>query len=394
MPHTNAAMIDRRTRFPCGAELTIAQLASDPHPHLALLREREPVSWVPALQAWLVTRYDLALAVMRDPVRFTVDHPGFSTAQIVGESMLSLDGPRHERARAPFVAPFRPRAVQERFAQLVEREVAGLLDQLAPAGGAELRRQFAGPLAAAVQAATLGLERAHAHELLAIYDGIVQAVSEISAGREPPATGSEAFASLERLLRKALAGRGVLSAAAAHGQLSEAELVSNAAVILFGGIETAEGMIANALLMLLSEQSALEQVRGAPQLLERALEESLRLEPAAGAIDRYATADCELGGAAIRAGELVRVSISAANRDPAVFARPERFDLARANLRRHLAFAHGPHVCLGVHLARLEARAALRAVLERFPNLRLDPCRRPAVRGLIFRKPDALPVLW
>ena len=104
-----------------------------------------------------------------------------------------------------------------------------------------------------------------------------------------------------------------------------------------------------------------------------AIDESLRLEPAAAVIDRYATADVVLGGARIARGELVRLSITAANRDPAVFADPDAFDPARTNLRRHVAFAQGPHVCVGVHLARLEARAALGALLTRLPGLRAGP---------------------
>ncbi len=111
-------------------------------------------------------------------------------------------------------------------------------------------------------------------------------------------------------------------------------------------------------------------------------------------IDRYATVDTEFGGAPVAAGELVRISISAANRDPAVFTDPDVFDLTRANHRRHLAFAQGPHVCVGVHLARLETRAALQALLEMAPGLRLDPSQTPQVRGLVFRKPPRLQVLW
>jgi hypothetical protein len=130
------------------------------------------------------------------------------------------------------------------------------------------------------------------------------------------------------------------------------------------------------------------------QLLDAAIDESLRLEPAAAVIDRYATVDLELGRAPIAAGELVRISISAANRDPAVFADPDVFDLTRVNHRRHLAFAQGPHVCVGVHLARLETRAALQALLELAPGLRLDPSRTSEVRGLVFRKPPRLDVLW
>ena len=106
-------------------------------------------------------------------------------------------------------------------------------------------------------------------------------------------------------------------------------MISNAAVMLFGGIETTEGMIANAVLHLLSHPDQLALVKADRELLPNAIEESLRLEPAAAVVDRYATADVELAGAAIGRGELVRVSIAGANRDPAVFPHPDRFDVRR-----------------------------------------------------------------
>ena len=169
-------------------------------------------------------------------------------------------------------------------------------------------------------------------------------------------------------------------------------------MLLFGGIETTEGMIANALLDLLEHPELLAWIGHDRSRLEAALEESLRLEPAAAVVDRYATTDTELRDAQIRRGELVRVSISAANRDPAVFPDPNRFDPGRVDRavtpRRHLTFAHGPHVCLGVHLARLEARTALETILGRLPGLRTDPRRPSHVRGLVFRKPPTLHVLW
>ena len=129
-------------------------------------------------------------------------------------------------------------------------------------------------------------------------------------------------------------------------------------------------------------------------LVPAAVEESLRLEPAAAVVDRYATADTRLGGAAIRAGDQVTVSIAGANRDPAVFGDPGSFDVRRANAGRHLAFAHGPHFCLGAHLARLEAQVAVDTVLARLPGLRLDPRYPSAPRGLVFRKPPDLRVCW
>ena len=171
------------------------------------------------------------------------------------------------------------------------------------------------------------------------------------------------------------------------------EIASNAAVLLFGGIETTEGMISTLLLDLLRNPEQLELARERPELRGNAIEESLRLEPAAASVDRYATRDVELGPASIERGELVTVSLSAANRDPATFDDPDRFSIERPNAKLQLAFAQGPHVCLGMHLARLEARTALDAVLARLPGLRLDPAARPSVRGLVFRKPDAVPVL-
>jgi cytochrome P450 len=176
--------------------------------------------------------------------------------------------------------------------------------------------------------------------------------------------------------------------------LSHDQVAANAAVLLFGGIETTEGMIANAALEILSRPGQLDHVREDPTALASVLDESLRLEPAAAVVDRYAVNSCTLDGAEIEHGELVRVSITAANRDPAVFSDPDRFDPSRPNLRRHLAFAQGPHVCVGVHLARLEARLGLDALIKRLPDLRLEPGQEPEVRGLVFRKPERLDVHW
>jgi cytochrome P450 len=390
-------MNDRRAGFPVGASVRLGELEGDPHALLAALRGREPVSWVPALDGWLVTSYELALAAMRDPDAFTVDDPRFSTSLVVGPSMLSLDGDRHARHREPFVEPFRPAAVRERFAEPVAQETRLLINALVPAGGAELRRSFAGPLAASIVARALGFEQAAVPEVLGSYREIVAGVTAITAGRGIPEAAQQAFSALSARLEAMIHGAphsSLLAAVAAAAELTPEQITSNAAVLLFGGIETTEGMIANAALLLLQHPDQLARVRAEPQLIDAAIEESLRLEPAAAVIDRYATRGVELGGTTISAGDLVRVSITAANRDPAVFSDPDRFDLDRASARRHIAFAHGPHVCLGIHLARLEARTALAELLARFPHLRLDAERPSSVRGLVFRKPPTLHVLW
>jgi cytochrome P450 len=355
------------------------------------------VSWLPALGGWLVTSRELALEVMRDAQTFTVDDVRFSTGQVVGQSMLTRDGPEHGRHRDPFAQPFRLAAVRERFSEFVAAETDRLLDAIAAAPPAELRRSLAGPLAVAVVAYALGLEDAETGSVLGWYDAIVDSVTQVTAGSEVPARGRDAFAELRATIEPMLVrdpSTSLLAAAAREAAgLEPAEVVSNAAVLMFGGIETTEGMIANAILHLLSRPNQLALAMRDPSLLANAVEESLRLEPAAAVVDRYATRDVALAGASIRRRDLVTVSIAGANRDPETFPDPDRFDLRRSNARLHLAFAQGPHVCIGMHLARLEAHTALARLFERFPALRLDPARPAAPRGLVFRKPPELEVL-
>jgi cytochrome P450 len=413
-------------RFPLGAAITRADLDHDPHPWLARLRDTEPVSWLPALTGWLVTRHDLAVAVMRDSAAFTVDDPRFSTARVVGPSMLSLDGAAHGRHRGPFTKGFGRAGIHARLAGFVVAQADRLVAAMRPDGAADLRRGLAGPLAVAVVAEALGLGDTDPATVLGWYAAIVGSVSAMTGGDgsladtsrdEARAAGAGAFGSLSARLATAIGSSGeppsLLAAAAgtshpggdgaadrggsgagpAAPALTTAEVISNAAVIMFGGIETTEGMISNVILHLLRHPAQLALVREDPGLVPGAVEESLRLEPAAAVVDRYATRDVSLGGAGIRAGDLVTVSLAGAGRDPAVFPEPGTFDMRRPNARLNLAFAHGPHFCLGVHLARLEAQAAVRAVLT-LPGLRLDPEHPAAPRGLVFRKPPSLRVRW
>ncbi len=420
---------DRGGPFPLGAAVTVADLDGDPHPLLHRLRAAEPVSWLPALGGWLVTRHDLALAVMRDSRGFTVDDPRFSTAQVVGPSMLSLDGGPHRRHRDPFSAAFHGAAARDRLESLATQTAYSLVNELKSAGqsryggAAELRRGLAGPLAVAVVTGLLGLPDTDPAEVLAWYDAIVTAVTALSAGPGPGPgpgpvaidgpliaidtdrrdidlvqAGRTAFAELRERVTAAVrapGGRSLLAAAAAEGGLTPDEVASDAAVLMFGGIETTEGMISNAVLHLLSHPAALAATAADRSLLPAAVSESLRLEPAAAVIDRYAVDDAELAGARIGRGDLVRVSIAAANRDPAVFGRPDGFEPGRGGAQHNLGFARGPHFCPGAQLASAETTAGVSALIDLLPGLRLDPDRPPpAPRGLVFRKPPALHVVW
>ncbi len=438
---------------------------------------------VPALGGWLVTSYAAAVAVMRDPRAFTVDDPRFSTARVVGPSMLSLDGAAHARHRAPFFSAFHRGGAAARLGQFAETEAARLVAAIRLDGTAELRGTVTGPLAVAVVAEALGLGHLPPDTILSAYDRIVSGVTGLSGDQGagaagPPPDAAGAFAELAADLRAAIGpgnggpdsgrrgnggpgnegpgnerpdsggpdsggrgnerpdserpgnerpgnggpgnggpgstagqrppgarrvtaqdervtagGRTVLADAARFGDLTTAEVVSDAAVVMFGGIDTTDGMIANAVLHLLSDPGQLELVRVDPRLVPAAIEESLRLEPAAALVDRYATRDVMIGEARVRAGDRVSVSLAAANRDPEVFRDPDRFDIFRASAGRHLAFAYGPHFCIGAALARAETRAAVSALLT-LPRLRLDPARPAAPRGLVFRKPPALHVTW
>jgi cytochrome P450 len=386
--------------------VSLEELDVNPYPVLARMRERSPVCWVPELGGWLVTGYRAASDVLADAAAFTVDDPRFTTARVTGPSMLSTDGAEHARHRAPFTHAFGPTALKRELAGFIVAEATRLARELRPRGSAELREEFAGPLAAAVMAMVLGLAPAGvtADAVLGWYRDIVAAVATLPASgpaASPPAgTGASAvapervrvpvasFGALAAALVEAMEGghAPLLGAAAGSGALTREEAVSNAAVALFGGIETAEGMICNAVLHLLDNYPTSQEAID----LGRCVEESLRLEPAAAVVDRYATRDVTAGGALIGRGDLVRVSLTGANRDPAVFPRPDRFDPARPNAGRHLAFARGPHFCVGAHLARLETVSAVRALLDTLPGLRLDASRPTRVRGLVFRKPRAL----
>jgi cytochrome P450 len=225
--------------------------------------------------------------------------------------------------------------------------------------------------------------------VLGWYSSIVDAVSTSDPEQPVPAGARRAMASLTERIHEGLDNPSPDSLlATAALTLREDEVVANAAVMMFGGIETTEGMILNAVSHVLDGGVDPAALAGDEDLVASAVEESLRMEPAAAVVDRYATRDVEVAGAVVRRGELVRVSLTAANRDHAVFPDPDTFDARRANVRAQLSFAKGPHVCVAMDLARLEARVALHTLAVRVPDL--TRVRPGEPRGLVFRKPLAL----
>lgn len=371
--------------------LTLDDLAFDPHPHLHQLRELRPVAWVEVLGGWLVTSHELCLEVMLDADTFTVDDPRFSTQQVIGPSMLSLDGLEHKRHRDPFAGPFRAGRIR-RLKEDVEATARQLIADVAGAGGGDLRAEMAAPLAVTVMASLLDLSGVADSDVLGWYDKIVDAVHIVTAGGAVPESAHAAFGELHAAVAANLASSDLLSVVDQSGSLDVDEIVSNVAVLLFGGIVTSESSTAIAFRYLLDNPELHRLLREDRTLVAAFVEETLRLEPSASAVDRYATRDTLLGDVEVRQGDLVRVSLSGANRDPAVFPEPDRLDLGRTNHGRSVTFARGPHACLGIHLARLETIAAVEALLDHFPQP--EPGGLDPITGLVFRVPGTVPVTW
>ncbi len=383
--------------FPIGAEVTLETLATSPYDQLAELRRHEPVSWVPAIDGWMITNRALGLEAMRDAETFTVDDPRFSTAAVLGPSMLSLDGSEHERHRQPFAPSFRPGIVRERFADFLAERCAKLLADMTDV--AELRSGLAGPLAVDTITRFLDLRDVTSEEVLSWYHHISDAIEDVTLNRPISSDGTAAVRQINERVAKTLAasdasdaGSSLLREIEQTGALRPEEMGSAAAVLMFGAIETAEGMTANAFWHLLSHPDAWAQLREDRSLVADAVEESLRLEPAAAFIDRYTTTDATIGSVTIPKGDLVSISLLAANRDPEVFDEPDRFDIHRGNARQHVTFVQGPHGCLGLHLTRMETVAAINAMLDVHPDVFLLADQSTAPAGFIFRKADEVTV--
>lgn len=373
------------------AALTLDELTVDPHPHLHRLRREQPVAWIDSLAGWLVTSHQLCVEVMLDPETFTVDDPRFSTQRVIGPSMLSLDGLEHRRHRDPFAGPFRPAKIKQ-LREEIGGEARRLVSRVAADGRGDLRSTVAAPLAVTVMAGMLDMTDVPVSDVLAWYDEIVDAVHTVTAGGEVPGSALSAFEELKQAVAGNLSSSELLAMVDDSGTLTVDEIVSNVAVLLFGGIVTSESSTAIAYRYLLDDPDLHRAIRRDRSLVAPFVDETLRLEPSASAVDRYATRDTVLGGVRVTEGDLVRVSLSAANRDPAVFPDPDDLAVGRSNLGRSVTFARGPHACLGVHLARLETVAAVEALLghhEQPVAGWLDP-----ITGLVFRVPETVDAAW
>jgi cytochrome P450 len=390
----------RQARFPAGAAIEFADLELDSRVGaLDRLRAAEPISWVPVLGGWLVTSHALARELLSRSDEFTVwAEPNLVRASL-GVMMLTTDGAEHTRQRRPFEEPFGVRPVRERFAEPVHLRIDALLTQLAPRGSCELVEEFAAPFAIGVAGDVLGLSLDDVARVQEFYEAFAGAMV-YDGDPEPQRRADAARAELDAILLDEVArsrtrpGNSITSAVAndpARG-LSDEEIVAQLRVILFGAIETVESTLANAVLLLLQNPEQLAILRSEPGLTGNAIEEGMRLIPPVAFIERWTAAPCELGGVGLAAGEFLGLSTVAANRDPALFAAPERFDVRRGNARHHLTLSHGQHHCLGFNLGRMQCQAAVTALFERLPSLEIEGAPEPT--GFAFRRPATLALRW
>ncbi|OLZ63727.1 cytochrome P450 [Streptomyces amritsarensis] len=386
---------------------------ADPFPLYRQLREEGPVRRVVAaggLDAWLVTRYEDALAALSDP-RLSSDVRDASDprllAQLPGterESMLSnmlrSDPPDHTRLRRLVSKAFTARRVAQ-MRPRIQAVTDSLLDRIAPAGRADLVADFALPLPVTVIGELLGVPPDDRLDFQHWTDRMIM------RGAEPPdpAVVDEAWQHMRAYVTGLIGDKrahpgddllsGLISARDEERRLSEDELIAMVFLLLAAGYITTVNLIGAGIAMLLAHPGQLALLRSRPELLESAIEEFLRYDgPVNPGIARFAREDVEIAGTAVPRGATVLIASAIADRDPARFPDPDRLDITRQD-NAHLAFGHGVHYCLGAPLARLEGNIAIGTALRRLPGLALavepDEIRwRPG--GL--RGPLSLPVTF
>ena len=406
----------RSTTIP-DIDLLAPTAIQDPYALLRMLREHDPVHWSDRHQAWILTHFSDVEQALTDP-RLSSDrvtpvlararrHDEESSAaavlSMIQRWMVVMDPPEHTRLRKLAAGAFKGQRISAMSAQVSEL-VDGFLDEFIASGERDLIQHVAYPLPATVIAMMMGvpvderdLFRGWSDELALVAFG---AGGQARGERHERALRGlqEMFAYLQQLVDAARENPGsdMITALAAPtddgDRLDDDELLSMLALLLFAGHETTINSTANGVLALLEHPEQLALLREQPDLITRAVEEVLRFDGPIKVLHRHVIETHELGGREIREGDRVLVALSAANRDPEQFERPDEVDITR-HPNRHVAFGRGIHACIGAQLARLEMRHNLGGIVERLPGLRLaDDAELAYVPSLAARALEELPV--
>jgi cytochrome P450 len=386
-----------------GETITLEALERDPYPIYARLRDEEPVSWVPAVQLWLVTRHDDVRAVDLDPDTFTAATDPSTLNRTMGVNMLGSEGPHQRWVRAVVEPPFRPRDVEERTQGMIPELAHELIDSFVARGEADLLTSFADPMSVRSLRFMLGLDDVPWEDLLRWNQGLMPGLANFEGDPDKQAPADRASAQLghaidavlDRLEREP--DGSVLSWMLRHEEqgrrMSREEIVANTKLMLSGGLQEPRDLIGLTLWALGTHPEQLEEVRADRSLVNGAVEETLRWVGPVGTSTRQTTRAVELGGVELPEGALVGAALSSANRDPRRWTDPDRFDIHRKE-GAHLAFAIGTHFCLGAWFGRHLARVSLEILLDRLPGLRLDPDRPARLSGWEFRAPRSTWIRW
>ena len=371
-------------------DVTSATFKANPFPFYAQLRAEAPAFPVTVMKqrAWLITRYDDVLNVLKDE-RFAKDRRNAMTDEQLKKSpwvppmfkplehtMLDLDSPDNTRLRALVHKAFTPRMV-EKMRDQIQHLANQLLDAVEPKGSMDLIADFALPLPLTVVGQILGVpaednDKFHRWSKTLITSGTSRNLLVLIPN----------IMAFMRYLKKLIKERraypkddlitALVQAKDGSDQLSEDEILAMIFLLLIAGHETTVNLIGSGTLALLEHPDQLEMLRNEPGLIKTAVEELLHYVcPVEMATERYAREDIEIAGTTIPRGELAMAVIGSANRDERYFENPDMLDITRKN-NRHLAFGHGVHFCLGAPLARLEGQIALSTLIQRMPNLRLN----------------------
>ena len=389
----------------------LPEFHANPYPFYRRLREEDPVHASP-LGIWVLTRYDDAVAVLRD-ARFGREGiaelaearlgPG-RTRPTNTRDMLFRDPPDHTRLRALVSRAFTPRVV-EAMRPHIQEIVDGLLDRVEDARGMDIIEDLAYPLPVRVICEMMGVPTSDQEIFRRWSADIARSLDAalFPADSEVVTRGQAATDALRDYFRALIDVRrkdprpdlltGLIAAEEQGDKLSEAELLSTCILLLIAGHETTVNLIGNGLLALLQNPAQQRLLADDPALIQTGVEELLRYDGPVQRTSRMAMADVEIGGKQIPKGSVVVAAIGAANRDPACFADPERLDVTRKD-NRHIAFGFGIHFCLGAPLARIEGQVAIGTLLRRMPALKLCSDTPQWRESSVLRGLKTLPVTF
>jgi cytochrome P450 len=344
---------------------------------------------------YIVFRYDDCSNLLRDAKTFTSTGYDTSIGMVMGHMILGMDDPEHRTHRNLVANAFRERSLERWKPEFIEPICHELIDRFASRGQAELVRELTFEFPVRVISRILGLPEEDfsqfqrwSIELIGLGADPMRAIAASESLRDY-------FAGIVAERRNAPQDDVISDLVTAEidgEQLMDEAIYSFLRLLLPAGAETTYRSSGNLLFLLLTHPEQLQAVHDDRSLLPQAIEEGLRYETPLLTINRTTTRDVDVAGTTIPAGSSVTPCLGSANHDETRWEDAEHFDIFREQ-KPHVAFAHGPHMCLGMHLARLETRVAVNAVLDRLPGLRLNPDGEdPHIHGLIFRSPTTLPV--